>query len=188
MSVPEGWYESDEPESKRLHIGSGTWYADGWVNVDSWGDFGECRAPDVVADASDLPFPDDYFDQIYMGHFLEHIPLDVIPVVLAELHRVAKPDCRVAVVGPCMDLAVAQNSPDWLLDAIRETPGETSPGSHKWTSTGAKTQAILESCGMDVRRVGITDIHQPDWCNPNHTAIWQCAFFASWPTEKVDIP
>lgn len=170
---------------KYLHIGSGTWYAEGWVNVDAPGvDFSPNRNPDYYADICDgLPFPAGTFEKIYMGHFLEHIPLQIIPAVLTELHRVAAPECQVAVVGPCMDLANAQNVPDWLKEAIIEH-GDP-PGGHAWTSTADKTQAILETNGLVAQRVQIGDIRQPEWCNPNHDALWQLAFFAYWPEEEL---
>jgi hypothetical protein len=163
---------------KKLHIGSGPWYAEGWTNVDVEAVSG-FRGPDIYASVLDsLPFEPDYFDQLYMGHFLEHLTSLQIPVALANLRRVCAPTCRIAVVGPCMDLAVAQGSPSGLIEAIR-AHGDP-PGGHMWTATGAKTQAVLEEAGLIVDRVEIGDIRQPEWCNPNHTALWQCAMFARW--------
>lgn len=180
----EEWFDS-EPEQpyqglQRLHIGSGTWYADGWVNVDAHDDFSPNRAPDVVADARDLPFGDNYFDYLYMGHFLEHIALDEMGAVFAELRRTCKPDARIAIVGPAMDLALQQNSPEWLIDAIRATPGDPTPGSHKWTADSTNTRVVCEEHGMRVVQVPIFEIQPPEWCNPNWTATWQCAFLGTW--------
>lgn len=161
-----------------LHIGSGPWYAEGWMNVDVVSPGPGFRDPDVFASIFDLPFEDGRFDKIYMGHILEHIPLDQIDAALAELKRVAAPGCAVCVVGPCMDLATAQGEPQWLLDAIQAH--DDPPGGHAWTATSALTQTALESGGLTVQEVPVSTIKPPTWCNPNWVALWQCAFLGYW--------
>jgi SAM-dependent methyltransferase len=42
----------------------------------------------VVAEATDLPFPDEYFDALVCSHVLEHLPQD--SAAIAELCRVLK--------------------------------------------------------------------------------------------------
>jgi 2-polyprenyl-3-methyl-5-hydroxy-6-metoxy-1,4-benzoquinol methylase len=56
----------------------------------------------VVAEATDLPFPDGYFDVLICSHVLEHLPQD--SAVIAELYRVLKPAgwAVLGVPGPGM--------------------------------------------------------------------------------------
>jgi predicted SAM-dependent methyltransferase len=50
-----------------LNAGCGTWYADGWVNTDTWED--DNTKPDIVVKAGEpYPFPDNHFDAIFLGH------------------------------------------------------------------------------------------------------------------------
>jgi demethylmenaquinone methyltransferase/2-methoxy-6-polyprenyl-1,4-benzoquinol methylase len=51
------------------------------------------------ADARQLPFPDNAYDVVYNTYMLDLIPLDDMPVVLAEFHRVLKPGGRLVLVN-----------------------------------------------------------------------------------------
>jgi SAM-dependent methyltransferase len=82
-----------------LNAGCGTWYADGWTNVDIWEDAN--TKPDVVAKAGEpYPFPDNHFDAIYLGHVIEHIDWSAVPRFLLDMNRIAKPDAPILVTGP----------------------------------------------------------------------------------------
>jgi hypothetical protein len=162
----------------KLHAGSGPWPLKGWVNVDVT-PLPECPPPDVWADLAALPFSADTFAQIYLGHVLEHIPLDRLPAVFIELRRVAAPNCRLAIVGPCYERAVAERVAPWLLDAIRAHGA--GPGGHAWTPTTALTRQILLDAGLTIEEVPVDEVRKPEWCNANHAATWQCAFLARWP-------
>lgn len=79
----------------KLNAGCGLTPIEGWVNLD----IAELPGVDIVADLTKpLPFDDDTFDEILLSHVLEHMenPLDV----MAELHRVAKPDCTMIIRVP----------------------------------------------------------------------------------------
>ena len=55
-------------------------------------DLAQSRLPDgvvMVGDALDLPFADDSFDRILIGHFYGHLPPDERELFLAEARRVA---------------------------------------------------------------------------------------------------
>lgn len=157
----------------RLHIGSGPHYADGWLNVDcdpQW-------RVDVVAFAEDLPgmYPAGTFTQVYMGHFLEHLEYDSIPGVVAAVLECCTEDVRIAVVGPCYDLAIATGHTE-MLGAIR-AGSWAGPGEHAWTATADLTERALLNSGLAVRQVDVTEIVKPEWPNPS-TVEWQCAFLA----------
>jgi demethylphylloquinol methyltransferase len=71
----------------------------------------------VAADALDLPFPDDYFDAATIGYGLRNVT--DIPLCLQELHRVLKPEAKVAI----LDFHRPSNSltrrfQQWYLAAI----------------------------------------------------------------------
>lgn len=83
----------------KLNVGCGPYYADGWVNVDLVND--DIIKPDVVVTNHDpYPFADNYFDVLYVGHVLEHMPWDKVELFLNELSRIAKPDAIFMIVGP----------------------------------------------------------------------------------------
>jgi hypothetical protein len=161
--------------SRKLHIGSGTHYADGWMNVDC-DDYH--KEVDLIADVFNLPFDPDSFDQVYMGHFLEHLQYGEIHAALNALRRVA-PFAEYAIVGPCMDKALALNVPQALLEAIKEH--DPPPGGHAWTATTDLTLASLLHAGMHAQEVPVSEVHFPKWCNVAPGQAWQCAFLAHWP-------
>lgn len=158
----------------KLHLGSGEHYygAPSWVNVDCdpiW-------PTDLLCLAEDLPqhYGPDTFDALYMGHFLEHLEYDRIPQILGPVLQTCTQDVRIAVVGPCYDLAAIYEP--GLMYNIRDR-GETTPGAHRWTATAELTMKALESAGLQVQAVPVTSITRPEWPNPS-VAPWQCAFLA----------
>jgi predicted SAM-dependent methyltransferase len=81
----------------RLNVGCGDWHLpDGWTNIDA-------RAsvhPDVLAKVPPLPFPDASVEEIYCGHFVEHLTPKDADRFLAECYRVLAPGGRLGVVVP----------------------------------------------------------------------------------------
>jgi len=81
---------------KKLNLGCGEEYRTGWVNVD-------CRnnvKVDVKWDLEKFPYPfkDNQFDEVLMGHVLEHL-IDPIRV-LREIIRISKNKAKVIVEVP----------------------------------------------------------------------------------------
>ena len=71
----------------------------------------------VEADALDLPFADNYFDAATMGYGLRNVT--DIPRCLGELHRVLKPDAKVAILDfHRPDNNLIRRFQQWYLDAI----------------------------------------------------------------------
>jgi demethylphylloquinol methyltransferase len=71
----------------------------------------------VEADALDLPFTDDYFDAATMGYGLRNVT--DIPRCLAELHRVIKPNSKVAILDfHRPDNNLIRRFQQWYLDTI----------------------------------------------------------------------
>jgi SAM-dependent methyltransferase len=130
-----------------------------------------------------LPIPDESFDQAYLGHLLEHLPLDRAHEAVAECWRLLASGGRLAVVGPCIELAIRTGQPEWLLKIIRAHPTPDMPGlGHEWTPTAALTLEVVCK-GIDVppELVDVSTITPPDWPNPS-TAPWQCAVLATKPS------
>lgn len=160
---------------KLLNIGSGPHYAEGWVNLDLNTHEDWAKQADVIASVYDMPFENEEFDRVYMGHLLEHLVYDKIPEAIAEVRRVSKPGSEIMVVGPCLELAKKTNQPTWLLKDI-EAHGDTNSGfGHAWTPTESLTVDILKRSGLNnVKAVSISTVTKPRWPNPT-TAPWQCA-------------
>lgn len=157
--------------SRLLNIGSGPYYTPGWVNVDRY-----AEDADVKCNAFEMPFKDGTFERVYMGHFLEHIPYDDLPRLLKEVKRVCVSRATILVVGPCLDKAIAQRSPQWLLEQIAANPTPEMPGAgHEWSPTTDLTLRALRDGGLDdVVEIDVRTVTQPTW--PNRvTATWQVA-------------
>lgn len=169
----------------RLNLGSGPWYANGWVNVDPVIPDPPARPPDVQADLHWLamdPAHAHRYGQVYLGHLLEHVPWGYLDVFWATLRNVAKPGAEVMVVGPCILRAVATNQPESILTAILADPRNPDGGlGHAWTPTEALTVEAVrlgELQGIEVLPVG--EVRPPEWPNPS-IAPWQTAVRATIP-------
>ena len=81
---------------KRLHLGCGLEYKEGWINLD----FNEKLKIDVSHDLEKFPYPfeDNTFDEIFTENTLEHLK-DVVKV-MEELHRISKPNARTEIIVP----------------------------------------------------------------------------------------
>jgi len=84
----------------RLNIGSGYFQIEGddWMNLDSDPDVGA----DITADAKDYlsTCDDGGIDEIYAGHFLEHLTQAGALAFLAECYRVLVPGGNLGIVVP----------------------------------------------------------------------------------------
>ena len=79
----------------RINLGCGNVYLRGYINVD-WQ--GKC---DINCDLSkEVPFPENYADEILLDNVLEHIPRDRIFWFLDELWRVCKPTGVIHIYVP----------------------------------------------------------------------------------------
>lgn len=160
----------------KLNVGSGPHPAEGWVNLDPF-------APaDVKGDIFALPFRDEVFTHIYLGHVLEHIEFTSVPRALREVRRVSQPSAHVAIVGPCMNRAIKTKQPEWLLEQIKAGGRKGQPGEdHLWTPTESLTLVCAISGGLlDTQIVPVSTVTRPEWPNPN-TDPWQCAILARTP-------
>lgn len=79
----------------KLNLGCGKDIKPGYVNLDIV-DYGGNEIHDI--NSFPYPFPENYFDEIYCSHVLEH--LESFHKTVTELYRIAKPDTVIIVYAP----------------------------------------------------------------------------------------
>ena len=84
----------------KINLGCNDLKLDGFLNVDR----DPVVKPDVVADASCLPFENESVDEIYAGHLLEHFAHN--ENVLDEWNRVLKVGGKITVTVPDTEKAL----------------------------------------------------------------------------------
>jgi predicted SAM-dependent methyltransferase len=147
--------------SRRLNVGCGLFPLPYWTNLDA-----DPTIPaDVHADASDYlaTLAEDSLDDIYAGHFLEHLGYDEARAFLSECYRVLAPGGRLAVVVPdtreiltrwlagSIDAVEYPDDVWWSLNDLDSVChlflySDVQPSPHKWawernTLARAMTQA-----------------------------------------------
>jgi SAM-dependent methyltransferase len=86
-----------------LHLGCGTWYLPGFMNIDG----NILRRADIWLDVRNgLPFPSGSVASIYSCHVFEHFYPDELADLLRECHRVLRPDAGMRIVVPDLGGAV----------------------------------------------------------------------------------
>ena len=148
-----------------INIGSGQHYAEGWLNTDII-PTDKGKQPDLFLNIHDYKttFTQHEFRKAYVGHVLEHIPLDEMTDVIQSIAYIAK---EIMVVGPCIEKAIATDQPQFLLDSIA-APKDTNshPWSHKWTPTEELTFNLIKQAGYDPVIVEIKTVKKPEWPSP----------------------
>lgn len=143
---------------KLLNAGCGTHYAQGWVNTDTW--VTDDTKPDVrVGSGKPYPFENNYFDAVFLGHVLEHIPWKEVPTFLEDMKRVTKPGAPILVCGPDVRRTIkrwAQGQEPWemvlsvmehLDEEDHKVPGlEWRDGAHHhWNCHHDRVWKLLEA-------------------------------------------
>ncbi len=100
--------------SAKLHIGCGTVYKEGWINIDNNSD-GNIQMLDLNWDLRNpLPFDDNSIDYIFNEHFLEHLTVEEGQRALKDFLRVLKPQGIMRIAMPDLESIVAiYNDPNW---------------------------------------------------------------------------
>ncbi len=100
-------------EKKKLNLGCGNRYMDGWVNLDiDYKDiYGENIKVDIKHNLEKFPWPfkDNEFDEILMRHTLEHLT-DIFKV-MKEITRITKNDGIVSIIVPHFSSHFAYRDP-----------------------------------------------------------------------------
>lgn len=137
-----------------LIVGCGEFRHAGWLHIDVHAD--DRVRPDVVASVLDLPFADDSFDRVYMGHVLEHLERDDVTVALAEVGRVLRPGGELMIVGPDLDRAVGQFAD--VAPSIRTGGGRWPGDRHLWDSTETETLRLVRLVFPDAQPLPVSDV------------------------------
>src|SRR5210317_351877 len=87
--------EGSGEEVVRLHLGCGEKLWDGFVNVDIQGDV------DVQADLRELPFDEEYADEIHAIHVIEHFYIWEVLDVLRHWRKILKTNGKLFLELPC---------------------------------------------------------------------------------------
>lgn len=86
-----------------LHVGCGTNYMEGWINIDNNSD-NNIKKLDFMWDLREpLPFPESSVDFIFNEHFLEHLTVEEGKAALQDFKRILKPSGVLRIAMP--DLA-----------------------------------------------------------------------------------
>ena len=152
---------------RRLNLGCGTVFADGWTNADfatiRWAALRRTRWPDWNMDATrSWMCPDDYFEAIHCEHLLEHFPYRVSLEVLRECWRTLRPHGVLRVVLPDLNKFIGYYRGE-AHDAAFERFGVgpvalsklTQCDGHLSVWDGSIVCAVLDEMGFaDVSEVG----------------------------------
>ena len=146
-----------------LHLGCGTKYLPGFVNVDG----NLVRKIDMWPDLrNSLPFPAETVSSIYASHVLERFYPDELKRLLREGHRVLRRGGGLRVVVPDMGQAVrayVEGRSDHFFDfprACRSLGGKLSnllfcEGGHRQGLDFSYLEELLQDAGFAaVRRLG----------------------------------
>ena len=186
----------------RLNVGCGQFYERGWLNTDVVRR--DNVEPDVLVDPhriSSLAWAlADWevvtgknagpFEQVYIGHVLEHIPWDDVPATLDEIAAQCETGAEVLVVGPDVYRILER----WRAGEVREGlvretledhgdyqhAGETWPEArHHWNCYGQRLVDVLTACpwAEEVEPVIPEDMMRAGWPLVS-AADWQCAVLA----------
>lgn len=92
--------------SLKLHIGCGTDYKDGWVNIDNNSD-NNIERLDLNWDLRHpLPFKDDSVDFIFNEHFIEHLTVEEGQSAIKDFMRILKSGGVLRMATPDLEVTV----------------------------------------------------------------------------------
>lgn len=158
------------PGLARLHLGCGTDYRDGWINVDS----DPSLKTDLCAEVHALVGVEDAsVDCIEAAHLFEHLPLYQARAALREWSRVLKPGGELLLELPDLEACIRllgrhtdDRGIDLAMTGIYGWPPDVeahgTPMLHKWGWTRATLADALSEAGFeDVAFGPITQTWRP---------------------------
>ncbi len=155
---------------KRLNLGCGPKYLDGWINCDK---FAECA--DVKADIVALPFGDGSIDAAIFYHTIEHVDRAGGLTALRELHRVLRPGGTLAIETPdrlkLIELVKGRGPKSKGLNVVegtRAAQGQYYPNSE--TSRGTLLDGVKGAMG-GVSGSRVDKINWHNWLKKHRNEI-----------------
>lgn len=148
----------------KLNLGCGNKLKEGYINVDIATRDG--KQPDVDADVRDLPFHENYADEILSVHVVEHFFEWEIQAILKEWLRVLKPGGKIIIECPdmikaCWHVVNAVTEQSHMHPQLTMWPLYGDPG-HKDPLMMHKTGWWPSRLGMIMKEVGFTGIEEKD--------------------------
>lgn len=139
---------------KRVNLGSGSDYIEGWINVD----IDPNTKVDVVADLSKgFPFEDNSIDEIKASDILEHFTKEDGLVFLKECYRVLSLSGEIFIRTHNLDQIFKKFSPDPEV-MTHFIYGDTSKtgvfGAHKYAYSEDSLRFVLKKVGFEVTSFG----------------------------------
>ena len=172
----------------KVNLGCGKSYLDGWVNVDA--------NPDVRADVYMEAFEfvrahGAEVDEIYMGHFLEHL-MPASAVALLSLIADEVPEgARVSAVVPDMRAIFAAYDAGEISNVElndRYIYSYEQPSHHVWCHDADSLEAAFERAGYTgVQRIDPLT-WEPVFWKAGPESRWQCGVSAHAPSKAADRP
>lgn len=146
----------------RINCGCGEWPLEDYINIDA----DPAVKPDLLATIPPLPFGDGEVDEVYAGHFLEHLDYEGGKAFLRECYRVLKPGGKVGIVVPDMreiltrwlwgmaDMLQIPQGHFWPikdLDAVCHLflYGDVNGSRHQWAYDGFTLARALTRAGFE---------------------------------------
>lgn len=145
----------------RLNLGCGTRVLENWINVDLVPRGGrnfqsvKGKTPEVISDIRDLPFDDDYADEIMAIHVVEHFYIWDVPALLKEWIRVLKPGGKMIIEVPDLEkiilyMSVGETHPSFTMWPLYGDPSEKDPLMvHKWAYTAKSLEKMMNHIGLN---------------------------------------
>jgi predicted SAM-dependent methyltransferase len=141
------------PAIRRVHVGCGANYMEGFVNID--GNL-ERRVDYLLDVRAGLPFADSSIDFIYSCHMLEHVYLYDAIAILKDWLRVLRPDGYVRLVLPdfAYSLQIAQGKIECTFPReFRDSAAQAinflfCDGQHKYGYTQSSVEELAQSIGF----------------------------------------
>jgi len=146
----------DKPKlAIRLNLGCGNKILDGYLNCDYEDNYSDNK-PDVPCDIRELPFDNDFADEILAVHVLEHFYVWEVEDVLNEWIRVLKPGGKLVIEVPCLDKIINHfikfdgappvNLAMWGL--YGDPSYQDARMTHRWCYSEKQLEALLKQVNL----------------------------------------
>lgn len=178
-----GLDDAEAVGSRKIELGGGPYPQPGYQHVDADRDANHLEA---VAPAWNLPFPDQWADEIVAVHIFEHVHPRYVPRTLAEFRRVLKPGGRVQLHVPnaqkMMEKYLSADPPEkWRYIALilgmysfhpmAEGPTDIrTPSDHQQLLDWPLLSSVLEEAGF----TEVTDLSAT--VRDRHSIAWAPIF------------